>query len=153
MHFLLVNIIGKHFSGLQSLITKDYSLKSYHKNVTLPQSLKLPCPLNVKMLPFKLLEKFVKNIFHWLIFCHFINIRYLHFLICLLDTKETRQWQIQNLESFDSKMAVIPIFNDIWKKLIVFASERDISSYIFQNSRTKLILKHEKIPDIVTNRW
>ena len=38
----------------------------------------------------------------------------------------------------------------------MFASERDVSCYIFQNiSITKLVVIHEKIPgipDIVTNR-
>ena len=58
--------------------------------------------------------------------------------------------QIQNLESFDSKMA---IFSVIRKKFVVFGSERDISCYIFQNIRhTKLILIHEKVPGIITNR-
>ena len=42
--------------------------------------------------------------------------------------------------------AVLLIFNKIWKKPIVFTSERDISCYIFQNiSRKKLILIHEKM--------
>ena len=65
--------------------------------------------------------------------------------------KTTRQWQIQDLESFHSKRAVLSIFNETWKKSVVFASERDISCYIFQNiSRTKLVLVHEKTSDIIS---
>ena len=67
----------------------------------------------------------------------------------------TRLWQIQDLESFDSKMAVSISFQfptKLKKKFVVLASERDISCYIFQNiSRTKLILIHKKVPDIITN--
>ena len=47
--------------------------------------------------------------------------------------KTTRQWQIQDLESFDSKMVALSIFNEIWKRFVVFAYERDVSCYIFQN--------------------
>ena len=51
-------------------------------------------------------------------------------------------------------MAVLSIFNKIWKKSVVFTSERDISCYIFENiGRTKLILTHKKIHDIITCRW
>ena len=43
-------------------------------------------------------------------------------------------------------MAVLSIFKEI---SVGFAFERDISFYMFQNiSCTKLILIHEKIPDI-----
>ena len=50
-------------------------------------------------------------------------------------------------------MAVLSIFNEIFKKSVVFVSERDTSYNIFQKiSRTKLILIHENVPDIVTNR-
>ena len=46
--------------------------------------------------------------------------------------KATWQWKIQDLESFDSKMVVLSIFNEILKKSVVFTSERDISCYILQ---------------------
>ena len=56
--------------------------------------------------------------------------------------------------NFGNKMMVLWILNEIWKKSVVFASERDISFYIFQTiSCTKLILTHEKIHDIMTNGW
>ena len=48
-----------------------------------------------------------------------------------------------DLESFDSKMAVPSILNEILKKSVVFASERDISFYMFQNI--------EIMPDIMTD--
>ena len=39
------------------------------------------------------------------------------------------------------------------KKSVMSTSQRDISCYIFQNiSHTKLIVIHDKIPDIITNR-
>ena len=63
----------------------------------------------------------------------------------------TRQWLGKHLERFDSKMVVLSILNEIWKKSVVFAYERDISCYIFQNiSHTKLISIHEKTHDIIT---
>ena len=77
--------------------------------------------------------------------------------MCLLHAKDNKAVANSDLESFDSNMVVLSIFNEIWKKSVMFASERDMSCYIFQNiSITKLVVIHEKIPgipDIVTNRW
>ena len=59
----------------------------------------------------------------------------------------TRQWLREDLESFEGKMEVLSNFNEM---SVMFASERDIFCYIFQTiCRTKLILIHEKIPDII----
>ena len=67
--------------------------------------------------------------------------------------KTTRPWRIQDLERFDSKTVVLSISDETEKKSVVFASEGDIFCYIFQNiSWRKLILIHEKVPDIITNR-
>ena len=55
-----------------------------------------------------------------------------------------------DLESFEGKMEALSIFNEM---SVVFASERDIFCYIFQNiCRAKLILIHENMHDIITNR-
>ena len=77
--------------------------------------------------------------------------------MCLLHAKDNKAVANSDLESFDSNMVALSIFNEIWKKSVMFASERDMSCYIFQNiSITKLVVIHEKIPgipDIVANRW
>ena len=48
---------------------------------------------------------------------------------------------------------LLSIFNKNWKSPVEFTSERDIFCYIFQNiSRTKPVVIHDKIPDIMTYR-
>ena len=64
--------------------------ENYHKNVTLPECLTFLCPLTVKLQCFQFLAKFVENLFHWLIFFNFTNIRYLHLLMCLLHAKDNK---------------------------------------------------------------
>ena len=69
----------------------------FHKNVILPESLKILCPFTVKWRLFQFLAKFVKNLFHWLIFFTYTNIRYLHLLMCLLHAKDNKT--VANSES------------------------------------------------------
>ena len=57
MKIALVPIYNTSFSK------KVPVFKSCHKNVTLPKSLKLLCPLTVKWWSFQFFQKFVKNLF------------------------------------------------------------------------------------------
>ena len=110
------------------------------------ESFRLLCPLTIKWRLLWLLAKFVKNLFYWLILFSFTNIRYLHLLKCLLRAKDNKA--VTN--SGSNSMAVLSIFSKILGKICHVQSERDIPCYIFQNiSRTKLILIHEKIPNII----
>ena len=109
--------------------------ESYHKNVTFPWSFKLLCPLTIKWGSFQFWAKFA-------------NIKYLHLLRCLPHAKYNKAVGNSGFK------AVLSILKKIWKKPVMFRSEKDISCYIFQKiSRKKLILIHEKTPDIITYRW
>ena len=49
-------------------------------------------------------------------------------------------------------MTALSVINEIWNKSAVFGSEKDINFNIFQNiTCAKLVLIHEKIPNIITN--
>ena len=59
--------------------------------------------------------------------------------MCLLHAKDKKAVANSRSGNFYYIMAVLSIFNEILKKSVVFASERDISCSISQNSRSTLI--------------
>ena len=108
-------------------------MESYHKNVTLPKSFKLLCPLTTKWRPFQFLAKFVENViladnvqFHKYQVIGFINVPATHKR--QQGSGKFNIWKVLKVNwrsfQFSTKFE---------KKSIVFTSERDISCYIFQN--------------------
>ena len=61
--------------------------ETYHKNITLTETLKLLCPLTIKWRLFQLLAKFVKNAFFCSIYYNFTNIIYLFLLMYVICSK------------------------------------------------------------------
>ena len=73
--------------------------------------------------------------------------------MCLLHTKDNKAVANSGSGKLIVKWWSIPFSTKFEQCLLVFASERNISYYIFQNiSRRKLIVTHEKIPDTIKNR-
>ena len=98
------------------------------------------------------LPKLVKNLFHWMIFLT-SQISVLAFTYVPMTSKRQQGsgkfpiWKIFIVKwrSFH--------FSNKFKKSLLCLYLKDISFYMFQNiSCAKLILIHEKMPDIMTNR-
>ena len=153
--FLLVKNIGKDFLDLKSLITKhrsssnDRPLNLLYRFADSYGFLKV----TIKM---QLYLKVGSLCVHW----PWIFSKICQKSFSLSYIYQIRKFQVLafinvrttgDLESFEGKMEALSIFNEM---SVVFASERDIFCYIFQNiCRAKLILIHENIHDIITNTW
>ena len=94
--------IAWKYQFLIPILVMKYQFLKVTKNCSLTWMFEASVSTDRKKL-FQFLAELVKNLFHWLIFFNFTNISYFHLL--KRPQKTTRQWQIQDLESFDSKNA------------------------------------------------
>ena len=94
--------IAWKYQFLIPILVMKYQFLKVTKNCNLTWMFEASVSTDRKKL-FQFLAELVKNLFHWLIFFNFTSISYFHLL--KRPQKTTRQWQIQDLESFDSKNA------------------------------------------------
>ena len=128
--------------------------ESYRKNLTLRERLKLPVSIDREMAALSILNIIYQKSFSLADIFPFHKYQVIAFFNVLATSK--RQQSSGKFRIWKVLIVKWPSFQfsaKFEKKIVMSASERDISCYIFQNiSRTKLIVIHEKIPDIITNR-